>query len=101
MPVAFVTRFELSCRTTTIESLETKSLLKSCKPAQRKNQDGQAWSDSRRCAVRSNDVGRRVCDRAVISAHLHHDATHGLVVRGHVEVDAWQCHVLSCCGKAS
>lgn len=36
-----------------------------------------------------------------ILPQLHHDATHGLVVRGHVEVNAWQCHVLSCCGEAS
>ena len=52
-----------------------------------------------RSAVGAGTALRR--DRTIISAHLHHDAAHGLVVRGHVEENAWQCHVLSCCGKTS
>jgi len=47
----------------------------------------------------SAKILRRLRDN--ILPQLHHDATHGLVVRGHVEENAWQCHVLSCCGEAS
>jgi len=36
-----------------------------------------------------------------ILPQLHHDAAHGLVVRGHVEENAWQCHFLRCCGETS
>lgn len=49
--------------------------------------------------TKSAEVLRRLGDN--ILPQLHHDAAHGLAVRGHVEENAWQCHFLSCCGETS
>lgn len=98
MPVVFVARFEpLSNDNDRVAGDEIHNKIARTGTAEKSRWPGMVGI---REGARSYDVGQCVRSRG-FSAHLHHDATHGLVVRGHVEVNAWQCHVLSCCGEAS